>query len=35
MVQNENGVAEEDCVEYFLKHDEVLDILVDHGGSKL
>ena len=35
VVQNENGVAEEDCVEYFLKEDEELDILVDHETSKL
>ena len=35
VIQNENGVPEEDCVEYYLKDDEELDILVNHGRSKL
>jgi hypothetical protein len=35
VIQNENGVAEEDCVEYYLKDDEELDILVNRGISKL
>lgn len=35
VVQNENGVAEEDCVEYHLKDDEEVDIIVDNERSKL
>jgi hypothetical protein len=35
VIQNENGVPEEDCVEYYLKDDEELDILVNHERGKL
>jgi hypothetical protein len=35
VVQNENGVPEEDCIEYFLSDKEKLDIILDEGRSKL
>jgi len=35
VVQNENDVPKEDCVEYFLSDKEKLDIILDVGKSKL
>jgi hypothetical protein len=35
VVQNENGVPKEDCVEYFLSDKETLDVILDVGKSKL
>ena len=35
MVQNENGVPEEDTVEYFLNDNERVEIILEHSKSKL
>jgi len=35
VVQNENGVAEEDTVEYFLNADERVDIILLEPRSRL
>jgi hypothetical protein len=35
VVQNENGVPDEDTVEYFLAEMETVDIVLGRIGSKL
>jgi hypothetical protein len=35
VVQNENGVPEEDTIEYFLNDDQRVDIILDKPKSKL
>lgn len=35
MVQHENGVPEEDTVEYYLNDDERVDVILDRQKSKL
>jgi hypothetical protein len=35
VVQNENGVPEEDTVEYFLDDTETVDIVLESIDSKL
>jgi len=35
VIQNENGVPEEDTVEYYLKDDERVEIILDNRKSKL
>jgi ureidoglycolate lyase len=32
VVQNENGVPEEDCVEYYLNAGEVFHVILDQGN---
>ena len=34
-MQNENGVPDEDTVEYFLNEMETVDIVLERIGSKL
>jgi hypothetical protein len=34
-VQNENGVPEEDTVEYYLKDDEQVEIIINKRRTRL